>query len=247
METKVPVALLTPLVPDAESPLVRRLGKRRVRALESAFLHDMWSSIGEQSWTRRVLVSPEHDRTEMPGMRVEDKLWSIESVGDIGHRLENLFARLAHMGRGGLLLGAMTPGLPHAHWNAAREAISVSDAVVGPSLDGGLYLLGFSRPVRGILDRLPWGANDLARAVVDRLLAADFSVALLAPWVHVSHPSDLVHLRRSLLSKELTAPNAERLLVKPPTLLSRVRDEALDRWDRVRADWTPVSLSRHPV
>jgi uncharacterized protein len=234
MDSKVVVALMAPLASDSLSPLVSALGARRVRRLENAFLHDMWSSIETEPWTNGVLVTPELSTPALARDIPAEKLWAIESVGAVGHRLEQLFARLLQRGRGALLVSGMTPALPAGHWTAAREAIQTADAVVGPTRDGGLYLLGFRQPVRGVLHGLDWSSSDLALTLVERLRDSGHSVALLAPWIHVESPEDLIQLRTVMLANELRAANTRALLFARPSLVERVKQDLLSRWDRVR-------------
>jgi uncharacterized protein len=194
----------------------------------------MWCSIHAQPWTNGLLVTPELSMPALARDILAEKLWPIESVGEIGHRLEQLFSRLLPLGRGALLVSGMTPALPAGHWSAAREAIQTADAVVGPSRDGGLYLLGFRQPIRGLLHGLDWSSGDLALTVVERLRESGRSVALMAPWIHVASPKDLVQLRMAMLGNDLIAARTRAFLFTRPSLVERVQDDLVERWDRIR-------------
>ncbi|UPT62742.1 MAG: glycosyltransferase [Hyphomonadaceae bacterium JAD_PAG50586_4] len=69
-----------------------------------------------------------------------------QGEGDLGQRMTRLSARL---GPGPLVyIGSDTPDVATADIEAAFEALETSDAVVGPALDGGYWLIGFSQAQR---------------------------------------------------------------------------------------------------
>lgn len=90
-----------------------------------------------------------------------------------------------------VIIGADTPHLGAEALRQAFETLARSDAVVGPSTEGGFYLLGFrERPidVRGAFDH----ANEAA--ALAELLLARGSVELLGPSFDLDVPGDLVEL-----------------------------------------------------
>ncbi|MBK6704437.1 MAG: glycosyltransferase [Caulobacteraceae bacterium] len=69
-----------------------------------------------------------------------------QGEGDLGQRMTRLSEGLA---RGPLVfIGSDTPEVVTADIGAAFEALETSDAVLGPALDGGYWLIGFSQAQR---------------------------------------------------------------------------------------------------
>lgn len=62
--------------------------------------------------------------------------------GDLGHRIGS--ALHAFRGRPTVLIGSDIPGIEPRHISAAFKELGRSDAVFGPSADGGYWLVGFS-------------------------------------------------------------------------------------------------------
>ena len=64
-----------------------------------------------------------------------------------------------------VLIGADCPCLSESEVNAAFDALSVSDVVLGPAADGGYYLVGLRGPWRDEHHRLfldmPWSSEDV--------------------------------------------------------------------------------------
>ncbi len=95
-----------------------------------------------------------------------------------------------------VVVGTDVPGLTGA---AVRRALDLlaedpAQAVVGPSPDGGFYLLAVARPVAHLLDTVRWCGRH-TRADLERALrAAGFQVRRLAPLADLDRRGDLERL-----------------------------------------------------
>ena len=70
-------------------------------------------------------------------------------------------------GDGALIIGTDCPELTGAVLAEAAAALADDDAVLGPSADGGFYLLGLRGPVGSLFDGIAWSTSEVA----DRLRA----------------------------------------------------------------------------
>lgn len=71
-----------------------------------------------------------------------------------------------------------------------------ADAVLGPALDGGYYLIGLRRPSRTVfaIDPALWGGDGVLTATLGRLRSAGLRVALLSPLRDLDSPEDAAAL-----------------------------------------------------
>jgi hypothetical protein len=113
-----------------------------------------------------------------------------------------------------LVIGTDSPGLPAEHLDAARQALESADAVLGPSDDGGFYLLGLRGVSDALLEGLPWSSEETFERTRARLVERGLSVHVLPPWFDVDRPEDLEPLRRRLVRGEIQAPRTARALEK---------------------------------
>jgi hypothetical protein len=128
---------------------------------------------------------------------------------DLGERLQAAFDDLGIARRPVVLLGADHPDLPGEEVSAAFLALAGADLVLGPTVDGGYYLIGLARPVPEILTGMPWSSPDLLPATLDRARALGLRTAATRPWYDVDRPADLKFLEQHL---RLMGPaRAERL------------------------------------
>jgi rSAM/selenodomain-associated transferase 1 len=73
-----------------------------------------------------------------------DYLYMPQQGVDLGERMKNGFTEAFDSGfKRVLLIGSDIPGLPLEFIEEAFASLKEKDAVIGPSLDGGYYLIGF--------------------------------------------------------------------------------------------------------
>jgi len=136
----------------------------------------------------------------------------------LGERLTRVFARLLDEGHAGAVaLDSDSPTLPMAYVvEAARTlATRAADLVVGPSDDGGYYLIGLRAPQPALFDGVPWSSAHTRRATLERARALGLSVRMLPPWFDIDTADDLARLRAELAGR-----------VSPPRTAAFVRSLA---------------------
>ena len=120
---------------------------------------------------------------------------------DLGRRLAAGFDQFFADGYAGVLLtDSDTPTLPGAFLEEALHRIMSADTdlVLGPSEDGGYYLIGLrvSRPE--LFEAMPWSTPQVLPETVRRAHALGLRIAWLPPWFDVDTGSDLERLEGSL-------------------------------------------------
>ncbi len=123
---------------------------------------------------------------------------------DFGTRLERA-ANEAFAEHGGavLLAGGDVPDLDASHLEGAlRQLAEDSDRVViGPSPDGGFYLLAASRPLQTALREVRWRCRDTLRSLKRALRREGRPVFLLPPLADLDRRSDLEQWLTSALRR----------------------------------------------
>ncbi len=119
-------------------------------------------------------------------------------VQQIGHSFEErLLYVLRHTRALGyrriVVVGTDTPSMSVEDLHAAATSAEV---VVGPSTDGGIYLLGFDADDLELLDGLPWQTDAVLRSVCARF--GHTAVTLLAAKSDVDDPRDAYRAQRQL-------------------------------------------------
>lgn len=121
----------------------RRIGRRVADAVGAAFALTVW-------------YDPPDAREEMQDWLGEREFLP-QCTGDLGRRMHA--ASEHHFARGDtpvVLIGADCPGVTAETIRAAERVLETADVTVGPSQDGGYYLLGLRRPEPGLFAGIPW-------------------------------------------------------------------------------------------
>jgi rSAM/selenodomain-associated transferase 1 len=120
---------------------------------------------------------------------------------DLGSRLLNVLSTLLANGyRGAVAIDSDTPTLPSEFLLQAVDLVAdpTTDLVLGPTDDGGYYLIGMSRPWPALFENMPWSTADVLPETIRRAEATGLRVACLPSWFDVDIPGDLERLRASL-------------------------------------------------
>jgi uncharacterized protein len=98
------------------------------------------------------------------------------------------------------LLNSDSPTLPPSLIvEAARLLAAPGDsAVLGPSSDGGYYLLGMKAPHAGLFTAIDWSTERVAAQTRTRAHERGLAIAELPAWYDVDDPDSLAHLVRDL-------------------------------------------------
>lgn len=120
--------------------------------------------------------------------------------GDLGVRLRSTCADL--FGRGAaavVVFGSDSPTLPPERLQEACARLrGRAEVVIGPSEDGGYYLIGLSRPLPALYEGIPWGSSRVLEVTLRAVERAGACAELLPTWYDIDRPRDLVRARREL-------------------------------------------------
>ena len=105
-----------------------------------------------------------------------------------------------------------SPHLPLAILQSAFELLETNEVVVGPTEDGGYYLVGASAMYPRLFDSAPLGTGNARDALLGNARALGLSVAFTEPWYDVDVPADLRRLAAELRAEPARAPRTAALL-----------------------------------
>ncbi|HXG53539.1 MAG TPA: TIGR04282 family arsenosugar biosynthesis glycosyltransferase [candidate division Zixibacteria bacterium] len=199
MRTSANALVLMSKAPEpgcSKTRLVPPLSAEEAAAVAGALLRDQLENIGRFS-TARLFVnfSAPSSPEEFVRSFVPPGFSSFAQRGNgLGERMRFAFERLLRRGfERVVLIGADLPPVPlefleRAYALLERPAI---DVVLGPSTDGGYYLVGMKREVPGIFEGIAWSRSDVLARTLERLETAGISWGLLPFWYDIDTAEDL--------------------------------------------------------
>ncbi|MCX5745873.1 MAG: TIGR04283 family arsenosugar biosynthesis glycosyltransferase [Proteobacteria bacterium] len=211
--TTVCIFAKPPVPGQVKTRLAPAVGTQGAAALARAFLVDTCAMVRALPWARPIVATTGAFDAALTA-ELALPAWP-QGDGDLGARLERILRRALAEHPAALAIGADSPGLPSRLLDDARAALADVDAAIGPTDDGGFYVLALRRCPEGLLDELPWSRPDTFARTLDRLRARGLTVRVLAPWFDVDRPADLARLRDLLERGAIVAPATQRWLGAP--------------------------------
>jgi hypothetical protein len=140
-----------------------------------------------------------------------------QAEGDLGDRMHDAFAQAFREGeKRVVLIGTDCPGITPQILQRAFDALLTNDAVFGPALDGGYYLVGLRRATPSLFQGPQWGTDEVLRQTLGIAREQELSVAQLEPLGDVDRPEDLAIWNG--LPQRISSPDPGRLAVVVPCL-----------------------------
>ena len=100
--------------------------------------------------------------------------------GDLGARMEAAFAEaFARGARRVVLIGSDCPEIKRGDIQEAHVKLKTHEVVLGPSLDGGYWLIGLNRPWRELFQGIPWSSSQVLGETLEKVRAGHGKVHLL--------------------------------------------------------------------
>lgn len=193
--------------------LAGALGQDLTYELYTCFLADLSAMVREVEAEKVIVYAgPENAAfPNFPGLRL------IRQRGqDIGERMYFAFADVFALGfERCVLIGSDSPDLPARLVNDAFEKLMSADVVLGPSLDGGYYLIGCKRATLcpSMFAGIPWSTAYVLPETLKRMAEAGLLLAQLDAWFDIDEVDDL---------KQFYRRNKDRnLMLQTTKLLSR--------------------------
>lgn len=208
----------------AKTRLIPALSAAHAALLNTAFLRDSVGNVIEAARSADVAVytaygpagSGQFFRDHLPA-----QVGLIEcSLPDFGDCLFRALTNLLELGhQSACVLNADSPTLPAAYLVEAARALSrPGDRIVlGPSEDGGYYLLGLKQAHRRLFDDIEWSTSRVCRQTCDRAAELGLPIVWLGSWYDVDDPASLARLLADLDGQADASPRGPGPSAAPHT------------------------------
>ncbi len=188
-----------PVIGQVKTRLEDGLDPDSVLKLYTCFLKDSIRLIRSIEGADRFIgVSPSNLSGFFSGLDREPSITVFDQQGkDLGEKMRHAFeSRFAQGYEKVVIIGSDSPTLPKEY--IERALASSKDLTLGPSTDGGYYLIGMAKPFVDVMRDVDWGSGHVLRQTLDRVRALGVSLKVLPPWYDVDRKEDLLFLKTHL-------------------------------------------------
>lgn len=195
----------------AKAPRVGRVKTRlsppltleQTAALNIQFLRDTTEHLASLArGAGLVSYTPVGDEALFEGVLPETFALMPQRGNAFGERLLAAAEDILAIGYGAVcLIDSDSPTVPTAAYEQAVEALlAPGDRVVlGPSDDGGYYLIGMKSAYRVLFERVRWSTEHVLKETLERCREAGLDVVILPTWYDVDDAATLDILKAELL------------------------------------------------
>lgn len=175
--------------------LAAAMGAEQAARLYEACLCDFLDRIEPLNMTKVIAYSPESAADYFERLAQAQFRLVAQCQGDLGERMRAFFHQQFQKDASRVVLvGSDSPDLPIHLVGSAFALLEVFDIVLGPSHDGGYYLVGMNRWIPELFDDVPWGSETVLKATLANAEARCLRVALLDPWYDLDRVEDVSRL-----------------------------------------------------
>ncbi len=217
---------------SVKTRLAVEFGEHNAAAIAEAMLFDLldfWSSetILEPGGRRVFVFDPPAAGPWFDSRVPEAFALQPQAEGDLGDRMRLFFSGEFNDGATRVvLIGSDAPMIDPSVVVSAFLCLENRDVVIGPSTDGGYYLIGARNEAPPIFDTIQWSRTAVLSETIDRLNETGLTLAVLPPNYDIDTPDDwrtlsghLRALRRSGMNPNL--PRVEEMISR--TIMRRSR------------------------
>jgi len=195
--------------------LAATLGNELASQIYQHFLTTLLERFRQCGDRRTLVFTPETERAAFERLAGPQDWHLVSQQGhDLGERMSRFFEdRLKDGAEAVVLIGSDSPTLPQEIMAMAFEKLRKHDLVIGPSADGGYYLIGMRKPHTGVFRNVDWSSAQVWSQTLQHVedLGEGVSLAVLPEWYDVDTLDDLERLFREMQQAAEDSPSLAAL------------------------------------
>ena len=206
--------MCTSLIIFAKDPVPGKVKTRLTPYLTHTDAAELYKAFFADTISKTDRLECEHVTIAYTPSNAESKFHTIcgQSVNyipqkghNLGERMKNAFTHSFNKDLGRtVIIGTDSPTLPVSYIRDAFDALKKVPVTVGPTFDGGYYLIGLSEQDYTILDEIDWSTSRVFSQTLTRIQAINRQFYVLPPWYDVDTSDDLEFLQSHILAMKMS-------------------------------------------
>jgi len=179
---------------NVKTRLASAVGDKTAVKLYKRFLLEMLFTLNRGTFIFYLCYSPESPLRSLKDWLGDHYLFMPQAGEDLGERMKNGFAEAISMNfKRVVLIGSDIPDLSLEFIEEAFTSLQEKDAVIGPSLDGGYYLIGFKKETFSprVFEGIRWSTESVFEKTLEVLEREGLTVHTLQPLRDIDTVGDL--------------------------------------------------------
>jgi rSAM/selenodomain-associated transferase 1 len=204
-----------PRLGSVKTRLAKSLPLPAVTELYRCFLNDTIALAQALDNVEVAIMCPASDVEDL-SHAVAKMVRVVPQTGDgLAAALASVFTHFSDIGRHRIIaFNSDSPHLPVAVLETAFDLLTTCDLVVGPTYDGGYYLVGATASHPGLFATDGMGTANAFKALLKRASNLDLSVRVIDPFYDIDVAADLSQLADELQRMPGKAPRTAAWLIE---------------------------------
>lgn len=180
--------------------LAAHIGNEEALKAYSSMLHETFKKVRQLSrQDNSIDVYGFYDGTISKNESLLKDIQTMPQDGrDLGEKMYNAIKYLHETGyKKFVLIGADSPDLPIHYIKDAFLKLNDYELVLGPTEDGGYYLIGMNRPLSAIFKDIQWGSSNVLHDTIKKAENKEIRYFLIPFWYDIDTPDDLNRWRHN--------------------------------------------------
>lgn len=173
--------------------------------LHTAFLKDLASVYGEVEADLFVAYTADPAWEMLKDIFPAAYGYFPQEGADLGEKMYHALRQVLELGYdAAVLTGADLPRMTKAHLESGFAALTHADITLGPTSDGGYWLVGMKQPHRAVFEKQQYGGATVLENTVAAAKAAGLTASFAKTCDDVDTPEDLAALAGKLSPESAT-------------------------------------------
>ena len=206
-----------PVPGRVKTRLAEQFGPDAAAQLYRNFVTDILATLRSLGVNVRIVFTPADSKERFQQWLGEEYSYLAQAGRDLGQRMKNALSQAFSEGLDRVVvIGSDSPDLPGKYLELAFGALDTNDVVIGPSSDGGYYLIGFTGNtfLPEAFEQISWSSDKVLAQTVKIVKQHEHSLYLLPQWHDVDTLSDVKSFLRRNENSRFTKSAAMSCLME---------------------------------
>lgn len=188
-----------PQLGKVKTRLAGTLGKDTVLRLYMCFVEDIFETTRQKKYDTTVCYYPAEEASKISTWLGNTVEYQPQSGRTLGERMQHAFRLIFSKGVDqAVLIGTDIPDLEPDIIDEAFSSLVDNDVAIGPTVDGGYYLIGFrADSFNGtVFSEVPWGTEHVFRKTIQLMDQVGLRKKILPVWQDIDTIEDLEAFHR---------------------------------------------------
>ena len=181
-----------PIPGKTKTRLETHLTPEQCARLHACFLKDIYETSNAANADVFVYFTPEKYRHKLTEILGNEAVLRPQSEGGLGDRMLNSIKECLGEGYDKcLLIGTDIPTVSAGMLNNSLELLEDNDIVIGPTIDGGYYLIGMRKAYNEVFDNTFYGVRSVFENTLQHIEKLGVSYSIADKWYDIDTYEDI--------------------------------------------------------